>query len=49
MLLGSLKIHSVRFVDKVRESYGLVDVLINNAAMGLGDGEAGRQNTQVHG
>jgi len=36
----------VKFVDKVRESYGLVDVLINNAAMGLGNGEAGRQTTQ---
>ena len=36
-----------RFVDKVKESYGRVDALINNAAMGLADGATARQTTQV--
>lgn len=38
-------LHDFRFVDKVKEQYGRVDVLINNGAIGLGDGEKGRQTT----
>jgi len=37
------KVH--KFVDKVIEDYGKVDILINNAAIGIGEGVEGRQVT----